>query len=173
MAQEQAPESAVNLARAIYPARPKRSFRIPCELVFDSFLAPAPVGLRASWQVGWQALYLAGDCSLDLRIEPDPLSSRAALIGQVSNHAVPDSPMGDIPVSLKSGKRVMAETRSNQFGEFQLEYDQQSRLELCVVLEGGAKRIVAPLRRVAFQAASAGKAPRRRSSANDSQGKQE
>jgi hypothetical protein len=172
MAQQQAPESAVKLARAICPAAPRRAFRIPCELVFDSFLAPAPAGLRASWQVGWQALYRAGDCSLDLRIEPDPLSSQAALIGQVSNHATPDSPMSDVPVSLKSGKRVVAETRSNRFGEFQMEYDQQSRLELCVLLEGGAKRIVAPLRRVAVQAEGAGNAPRRANRANRPQGNQ-
>lgn len=165
MALQQAPQPAVDRARAICPAEDRRAFRIPCELVFDSFLAPAPAGLRASWQVGWQALYRAGDCSLDVRIEPDPLSSRAALIGQVSNHAMPDSPMDDIPVSLKSGKRVVAETRSNRFGEFQMEYEPQSRLELCVLLEGGAKRIVAPLRKIAVQPAddAAGMATRRAS----------
>jgi len=150
---QEAPESAARCARAICPARPaeprRRGLRIPVELIFDSFLAPSPAGLRASWQVGWQALYRAGDCSLDVRIEPDLRSSRAAVIGQVSNHASPEIQMEDIPVYLKSGKQVVAETRSNRFGEFQIEYEQQSRLQLHIYLDGGARCIVAPLRRIA------------------------
>jgi hypothetical protein len=155
-----APDSVTRLARAICPARPsapvRHSGRIPVELIFDSFLVPASAGLRATWQVGWQALYRAGDCSLDVRIEPDLRSSRAAVIGQVLNHALPELAMGDIPVCLRSGRQVVAETRSNRFGEFQMEYDQQSRLQLWIYLEGGARRIVAPLRKIATQSASGG-----------------
>src|ERR1022692_1705267 len=55
------PEAAVRNAQAIFPIRwperPKRAVRIAAELIFDSFLVPAPVGLRASWQIGWQGLY--------------------------------------------------------------------------------------------------------------------
>lgn len=134
------PEHAVRKARAIFPAkpleRPRRSFRIPVELIYDSFLAPAPAGLRSTWQVGWQALFHAGDCSVDLRVEPELRTSRAAVIGQISNHRLPGTEMGDIPVYLKSGKQVVAETRSNRFGEFQIEYEQQSRLQL-LHLSGG------------------------------------
>ena len=87
MAGVQAPDAAVLRARAIFPIRRperhRRAIRIPVELIYDSFLAPAPAGLRASWQVGWQALYRAGDCSVDLRIEPDLRSTRMALIGQI------------------------------------------------------------------------------------------
>src|SRR5271169_6271697 len=61
LATDEVPEPAVRLARAIFPARvqerPKRGNRLPIELVFDSFLVPSPVGLRATWQVGWQGLY--------------------------------------------------------------------------------------------------------------------
>ena len=78
----QAPEAVVRSARAIFPirwpVRPRRAVRIPVELIYDSFLVPAPAGMRASWQVGWQGLYRAGDCSLDLRIEPELQSSRLA-----------------------------------------------------------------------------------------------
>src|SRR5689334_2566519 len=52
------PDSAAQQAHSIFQARllerPKRLLRIPVELIFDSFLVPAPAGLRASWQVGWQ-----------------------------------------------------------------------------------------------------------------------
>jgi hypothetical protein len=147
-----APEAVVRNAQAIFPIRrperPKRAIRIAVELIYDSFLVPAPVGLRASWQIGWQGLYRAGDCSLDLRIEPELQSSRAAVIGQISNHEVPEREMADIPVCLRAGRLVVAETVSNRFGEFQMEYEQQGRLQLCVSLDGGARRIQVPLKKL-------------------------
>ena len=153
MVGREVPESAVRLAQAIFPAqappRPKRVARIPVELIFDSFLVPSPVGLRATWQVGWQALYRAGDCSVDLRVEPDLGSSRAAVIGQISNHVAPDVEMADIPVCLKHGKLVLAEARSNRFGEFQMEYEQQGRIQLCIYLSGGSQCIQVPIKKLA------------------------
>jgi hypothetical protein len=152
VAPNRAPETAVRTARAIFPIRlpdrPARGIRIPIELIYDSFLVPAPAGMRSSWQVGWQGLYRAGDCSLDLRIEPELQSSRAAVIGQVSNHALPEIEMANIPVCLRLGSRVVAETVSNRFGEFQMEYEQRGRLQLCLYLEGGARRIQVPLKKL-------------------------
>src|SRR5271166_386239 len=46
------PEAAVQRVRSIFlttfPRPARRSFRIPIEVIFDSFLVPAPAGLRAS-----------------------------------------------------------------------------------------------------------------------------
>jgi hypothetical protein len=152
MAEGTVPEWVVRNALAIFPARkpkaPKRAFRLPLELIYDSFLAPAPAGLRAAWFRGWQALYRSGDCSLDLRVEPEIHSLRAAVIGQISNHALPKSCMGGLPVYVKQGHLVVAETRSNEFGEFQMEYEQRGRLQLCVDLENGSKRLLIPLRKL-------------------------
>ena len=152
MAPNRAPEAAARTARAIFPIRrPDRrqwGIRIPIELIYDSFLVPAPAGMRSSWQVGWQGLYRAGDCSLDLRIEPELQSSRAAVIGQISNHTLPEIEMANIPVRLRLGSLVVAETVSNRFGEFQMEYEQQGRLQLCVYLDGGVRRIQVPLKKL-------------------------
>jgi len=152
MAPNRAPEAAARAARAIFPIRrPDRrqwGIRIPIELIYDSFLVPAPAGMRSSWQVGWQGLYRAGDCSLDLRIEPELQSSRAAVIGQISNHTLPEIEMANIPVRLRLGSLVVAETVSNRFGEFQMEYEQQGRLQLCVYLDGGVRRIQVPLKKL-------------------------
>jgi hypothetical protein len=152
MALEPIPDAVLRQARALFPGRPaapsKRPFRVPFELIYDSLLVPAPAGLRSSWQVGWQALYRTGDCSLDLRVEPELNSSRAAIIGQISCHAAPEAEMGDLPVCLKAGKLVVAQTHSNQYGEFQMEYEQQKRLQLCVYLEGGSKTFQVPVKRL-------------------------
>jgi hypothetical protein len=146
------PESVVRMARAIFPvhapARPKRGLLLPIELIYDSFLVPSPAGLRATWQVGWQGLYRAGDCSVDVRIEPELKSARAALIGQITNHVLPQVEMSNLQVCLKSGKLVVAETLSNRFGEFQMEYEQQAQLKLCITLQDGSRIIQVPLNRL-------------------------
>jgi hypothetical protein len=151
LAAAQVPDSAMRLARAIFPVRvtdrPKRGNRIPIELIFDSFMVPAPAGMRATWQVGWQGLYRAADCSVDLRIEPELKSTRAAVIGQITNHLQPGVVMSDLAVSLRTGKQVVAETRSNRFGEFQMEFEQQSQLKLCIFLQD-SKTIQVPLKKL-------------------------
>ena len=162
MGTAEVPEYAVRRARAIFPARPverpKRTFRIPIELIYDSFMVPAPAGLRSTWQIGWQGLFHAGDCSVDLRVEPELHSSKASVIGQISNNVLPGTEMGDIPVCLKAGRLVVAETRSNRFGEFQMEYEQQGRLQLCIYLDGGKKCIQVPLKRLTSdQSSNAGR----------------
>lgn len=145
------PDDVVRKALSIFPVafapKPKGMQRIAARLVYDSFLVPSPAGIRSSWQVGWQALYQTDECSIDLRIEPELRSSRASVIGQISNHAVPNQHMVGIPVRVQAGRLVVAETRSNQFGEFQMEYEQQNRLQLCVYLDGGAKSIQVPLKK--------------------------
>ncbi len=157
----EAPEAALRLARAIFPSRisngPKRGSRLPVEMIFDSLLMPATAGLRSSWQVGWQGLYRAGDCSVDLRIEPELKSSRAAVIGQITSHVLPAVEMGNLPVSLRAGKLVVAETVSNRFGEFQMEYEQQTQLKLCISFRD-SKSIQVPLKKFTSQhlAATAG-----------------
>ena len=150
----QVPDSTLRLARAIFPIRvqdrPKRGSRIPIELIFDSFLVPAPAGLRATWQVGWQGLYRAGDCSVDLRIEPELKSSRAAVIGQINNHLAPEFDMSNLPVSLRAGDQIIAETVSNRFGEFQMEYEEQAQLKLCINLTD-SRVIQVPLKKLASE----------------------
>ncbi len=163
MAASVVPEDALRRVKAMCPARPaegrserpKRRFRIPAALVYDSFLVPSPAGLRSSWQVGWQGLFHAGDCSVDLRVEPELRSSKASVVGQISNHVVPGTEMRDIPVYLKAGKQVVAETRSNRFGEFQMDYEQQGRLQLCIYLDGGTRCIQVPLKKLANDKSSA------------------
>ena len=150
MAAKAVPASSERLAVAIFPrqaALPRRRFRIPLELVFDSFAAPVRAGVRSSWELGFQALYQGGDYSLDFRVEPGPPQGRATIIGQVLNRKAPDADMGGFGVYLKAGKAVIAQTRSNRFGEFQMEYGERKGLRLNIELADG-QELEAPLRRL-------------------------
>lgn len=162
MAGRSAPAAAVRLAKAIFPVNrtvPKRFIRIAAELIFDSRVTPALAGMRSGWQVGWQCVYRAGESIIDLRIEPGYNASRAALIGQVSNPSVPGDKLSDITVQLKSGRAVVAETRTNRYGEFQFEYVQQPRLQLCFILDGGSRRIQVPMKKIASHKALTDQSP--------------
>jgi len=136
------PEGVVRRAKALFPiARPKpaRASFLVAELVFETLATPAP-GFRGSSHAGWQALYRSEEYSLDLRVDSDPAYARGVtLVGQVCSHASPQAAMKDLPVLVKCGKSVVAQTQSNQFGEFQLEYERQPRLVLYVYAEHNSK----------------------------------
>jgi hypothetical protein len=147
-----APEPAARCARAIFPApiaKPsQRRFRLPIEMIYNSFLSPVPVGLRASWELGFQALYHAGDYSLDFRVEPGPPDGHPTIVGQIANRKMPEADMAGFAVSLKAGRAIVAQTRSNRFGEFQFEYEERKGLRLKVELEN-EQEVEVPLRQLA------------------------
>ena len=148
-----APDWVTRRASAIFPLRDidsrKSSFIVP-KLVFENFGAPSAIGLRTGSNPGWQALYQAGDYALDIRIDPDPATTQAAtLVGQILNHAAPESNPDGMPVLLKSGKSVVAHARCNRFGEFQLSYRQRRRLRLVIYLEQESKGFRIPVQHFA------------------------
>jgi hypothetical protein len=134
-----------------------RGFRIPIQLIYDTFLSAEPVGLRSSWESGFQALYHAGSYSLDFRVEPGP-GTRLTIVGQIANRATPGAAMAGILVCLKAGRTLVAQTHTNQFGEFQMEYEERKGIRLRVELGNpdresvepeNPRHIEAPLRRLA------------------------
>jgi len=85
-------------------------------------------GAGARWAAlhvagGWQGLTAPGMARYDLRIEPELKSRAPPVIGQITNHVAPTETMGDLPVSLRAGNLVVAETLSNRFGDSKMEYD--------------------------------------------------
>lgn len=143
-------ETMLERARNIWPAniQPERATRIPVELVYDSRRAPAAAGLRGLKEAGWRVLYRAGgDCSLDFQVEPVLRSSRISIVGQIRSEQSPQTEMANIPVVLQSGKMMMAETRSNRFGEFQMECEQRKQLQLRIYIEHGTRFIEVPVHR--------------------------
>ena len=148
MMPDDVPESMVQRARAICPQTvPRQSGanrRIPAELIYDSSLAPAPVGLRASKVPGCRVLYRAGNWSLDFHLESGLQPSQISVIGQILREGEPQS-VSYVPVSLKSGAATVTETLTNQFGEFQMECRRRKSLRLCIYLERDTQFIEVPL----------------------------
>jgi hypothetical protein len=103
-------------------------------LLFDSFRAPLLAGVRSSGSAAQQLLYGAGDYRIDVRIEPQMDSEKVLLIGQVLNSADPDERLSAAPVSLLKGRKLLAESVTSEFGEFQIECELQGGIQLVVAL---------------------------------------
>ena len=123
---------------AVQP-KPSRGVR----LLFDSSLAPVAAGIRGS-VAAQQFLYETDEYYIDLRIEPRRESDHAALVGQVLNRTGKDRPAQGLAVLLHAGSRRIAETSTNQFGEFQFEFDATNGLSVSVSRER-SDEIVLPL----------------------------
>jgi hypothetical protein len=112
-------------------------------LLFDSNLEPVTAGLRGSVSAR-QFLYETDDYYIDLRLEPRRDADSACLVGQVLSRSASERAAQKVPVRLRQGTRSLAETATNQFGEFQLEFDASHNLWLAIG-HNEADEIILPL----------------------------
>jgi len=111
-------------------------------LVFDSLLQPLTAGVRGS-VAARQFLYETDEYYIDLRLEPRA-EDRACLVGQMLNRLGADRAVQKVPIRLREGKLSLAQTSTNEFGEFQLEFE--PRNSLCIsISRDPAGEIILPL----------------------------
>jgi hypothetical protein len=112
-------------------------------LLFDSNLQPVTAGVRGVVSAR-QFLYETDDYYIDLRLEPRRDSESACLVGQVLNRKGSNRAAQKVPVRVHAEKSRLAETVTNDFGEFQLEFEASANLCLLIGLQE-ADQIVLPL----------------------------
>jgi len=111
-------------------------------LLFDSNLEPATAGLRGV-ATARQFLFETDEYYIDLRLEPRRESERACLVGQILIRSGLERAAKGVSVRLLAGKRAVAETATNQFGEFQFEFDAAN--DLCIAIHRENGNLVLPL----------------------------
>jgi hypothetical protein len=112
-------------------------------LLFDSNLQPVTAGVRGSVSAR-QFLYETDEYYIDLRLEPRRDSDSACVVGQVLNRTGSNRAAQNVPVRMQSGTSRLAETITNQFGEFQIEFEANSNLCLSIGHQQ-ADEIILPL----------------------------
>lgn len=140
------PAHLLHFAKAAFSVRQSTRVRslpmIVANLVFNSLDAAPVTGIRGpSEDISRQTLYEAGDFSVHLRFEQLARATRVSLVGQIANRRVPDPPMSHVPVFLTRGRLVVARSLSNEFGEFQVEYEPHAALQLHIPVADGRQRI--------------------------------
>lgn len=100
-------------------------------LTFDSFLQPAPAGIRISQLAGRQLVYEAGSLMVDLSLEPPQTGSRrVSLVGQLLDSAKPERQLDILSVALHGPKGPIGAASANKFGEFHFEFDLEQNIKL-------------------------------------------
>src|SRR4029077_586777 len=121
------PENLVKIMKRALPAAEssavESSVREIAELIFDSFRTPQLAGVRATHMAARQLLYKAGPILIDMRLESQEESGKCSLFGQVVQSEKERQGMSDVNVHLLRGRNQVANTQTNRFGEFSLEYE--------------------------------------------------
>jgi len=158
----QVPDYALRCARAIFLLQQPENIqilpRIPARLLYDSFREPLPAGLRTQQRLSRQVLYQAGDYSLDLRLENERGSPWVVLVGQIQNRKQPGKLLGEVPVLLVAGNKILARVVSNSLGEFQIEYAPQKHQRLYVPVHQSGKLVQVFLNKLRTEKTAVGKA---------------
>lgn len=114
----------------------ERRLQIP-RLVFDSLWQPALAGVRAVTAAPRQVVYKSGDAAVELRVEPEPLSERWNVTGQIYCTVTGTEGLAQMPVLVMSQSGILAETHTTDFGEFQMSFVPATGLRLVFGLDEG------------------------------------
>jgi hypothetical protein len=140
------PDNAVRMAKLEFTAsgRYVQDSSILASLQFDTFAQPLAMGIRAAAAVARQLVFEAEGFTVDLRLDPQS-PSQVLLIGQILNKRSPGFVPAGIPVALWTTLgQPLIQTRTNESGEFQMEFETQANLRLRIDLAPG-KTIRVPL----------------------------
>jgi len=121
------PADAIRLAKSRFVPAASRDVR----LVFDSMLQPATAGIRGALTAR-QFLYETDDYYIDLRFEPRAETERACLVGQLLRRSGPDRVAQGVAIRLQDGKSAVAQTSTNEFGEFLLEFEAANSMSVSI-----------------------------------------
>jgi hypothetical protein len=160
-------ERALAMFQQAPRTRPERR-RLIASMIFDSFAVPAAAGARGTRSGTRRLSYRADNFELELLADLDRRSQTVTITGQLSNRVIPGSVPTGVPVQLVSGRKVLRQTATNEFGEFQLDSFIAKGLTLRVAAAEAAPEIDVPLTPLWASRRSA-----RRSSPNEKAGSSE
>jgi hypothetical protein len=99
-------------------------------LVFDSLLQPSEAAVRGAVSAR-QFLFETDELYVDLRL--DPQAERVSLVGQVMDRSHATEAVQGLPIHLQQGPLQLKATNTNQFGEFQFEFDTGTDFYISIV----------------------------------------
>jgi len=142
------PAAAVRIAKSLVlgltPGARSTGFSV-ADLIADSRLLGAAAGVRSGQNGPRQLLFISGTVKIDVRIESVPESTRMWIAGQIVDFSTPDRAVPDATVSALSPSGQTEDTKTNEFGEFDLEIEEEPRVRLSLKILG-KNEIWVPLR---------------------------
>jgi len=106
-------------------------------MVFDSATQLAPAGLRGARAATRQVIYEAEGLTVDLRFERQQQGNMVSACGQVLDKEAPLCWLNNAAILLCTHEgRMVTRTETNEYGEFQFEFEPQDQLRMSVVTTG-------------------------------------
>lgn len=106
-------------------------------LVFDTFARPALAGIRSRAAAARQMLYETEGLVVDLRFDHSPAPKLIHVTGQILDKREPYGAIANTAVTVWTAQGVpIAEARTNDLGEFRLQFESQDGLKLLIQTPG-------------------------------------
>lgn len=106
-------------------------------LTFDTFAKPALAGIRSGAAAARQMLYETAGVAVDLHFDHLSAPNLIHVTGQILNKREPYGAVANAAVTVWTPKGLpIAEARTNDFGEFRLEFKSQDGLKLSIQAAG-------------------------------------
>jgi|SRR5215469_3763290 len=106
-------------------------------LTFDTFRKPALAGIRSGAAAARQMLYETEGLVVDLRFDHSPAPKLIHVTGQILDKREPYGAIANTAVTVWTPKGLsIAEARTNDFGEFRLQFEVQDGLKLLIQRPG-------------------------------------
>lgn len=113
-------------------------------LVFDTFLRPAPAGVRGSLRVDRHLVFRQDDLFLDVHIEPELETDSQSISGQLQSTSLRDATLTGLQVLLLKDEQTVMSTRTNRDGEFAFSGAPQSETSLCIICHDRQVNVLLP-----------------------------
>jgi hypothetical protein len=109
------------------------------KLTFDTLTKPALAGIRSGPAAARQMLYETEELAVDLRFDHSPAPKRIHVTGQILAKRQPYGAIANATVTVWTPKGLpIAEARTNDFGEFRLQFEPHEGLKLSIQPPGQA-----------------------------------
>lgn len=128
------PAETMRVAKA-YMATRKVAIPEIATLVFDSFRQAVAAAVRVGAFASRHLLYQARHLSVDLRFEFSGPPERIFLSGQIADTRRPTQGVRGARVTLMEGEHEVATVESDEFGEFQFEFDPVGDMALSISIK--------------------------------------
>jgi hypothetical protein len=129
------PASVVRLIKLEFASTQSGEIKPPvfANLTFDTFAKPVLAGIRSAAASARQMLYETEGLAVDLRFDRSPASKFVRATGQILGKREPYAAVAEATVMLWTSKGLpITETKTNAFGEFNLEFEPQNGLRLSI-----------------------------------------
>lgn len=156
------PADATRMAKLAFAGRfsPQSNSAVFANLTFDTLRQPALAGIRSGAAAARQLLYETEGVAVDLRFDHSPAVKLIHVTGQILDKRAPHGAIRNAAVTVWTPNGLpVAEARTNDFGEFRLQFESQEALKLSIQTPGQpAVRIFLPSLGWKKQSASLGAA---------------